>query len=139
MNIQLLFSAGCFLLVMLTGLVFAYLYLFRHSFMPYHSAAVGMQWGELEPATRVLIIALMRVIGGGWLAVSSAIGWMVYIPMLNGERWSSWAILFIGLSVTIPTFIATLIIKKKTRGKPPVFVAFASIVMLMLGFFVSIL
>ena len=82
MKTQLLLSSICFLLVMLTGLFFASLYLFRKQFMPYHAKAVGKIWIELDATIRTLIIALMRVVGGGWLAVAMAIGFMLYFSFL---------------------------------------------------------
>jgi hypothetical protein len=46
------------------SLVLGAIYLFRDSFMPYHAAALGKDWGELDPATQTLLKALMEVAAG---------------------------------------------------------------------------
>jgi len=138
MKTQLLISSICFFLVVLIGLIFASLYLFRKRFMPYHAEAVGKPWIELDQNIRVLIIALMRVVGGGWLVASLVIGLIFYFSFLNGESWAAWAILLAGLSVTIPTLIATLIVRTRTYGKPPVFAAILAILLLLTGFITSL-
>jgi hypothetical protein len=51
-------------LVAVLGLVFALMYLIRSKFMPYHSAAVGLAWDEVDERFRILIIAVLRVAGG---------------------------------------------------------------------------
>ena len=84
MNVLSIISLSCFIIVMLIGLLFAGMYLFRKEFMPYHSAAVGKSWSELDLEIRVLIIALMRVVGGGWLASSVAMGSFLYLLFLKG-------------------------------------------------------
>ncbi len=61
MNVLSIISLTCFIIVMLIGLLFAGMYLFRKKFMPYHADAVGKSWNELDREIRVLIIALMRV------------------------------------------------------------------------------
>ena len=38
--------------------------------MPYRALAVGVRWEAMEPALQVLILALMRVIASGRLAVA---------------------------------------------------------------------
>jgi len=60
----LLYAATAFVSVVL-GVI----YLLRDSFMPYHAAALGKAWGELDPATQALLKALMEVAAGGWLAL----------------------------------------------------------------------
>jgi hypothetical protein len=139
MKTQLLISSICFFLVVITGLIFASLYLFRKRFMPYHAEAVGKPWIELDRNTRILIIALMRVVGGGWLVASLAIGLIFYFAFLNGESWAAWVILLAGLSITIPTLIATLIVRTRTNGKPPVFAAVIAMLLLFTGFITALL
>ena len=67
----------CYGLVALLGFVFAFIYLSRSEFMPYHADAVGMDWNEVDTNMQVLIIALMRVSGGGWLATSLSISFLL--------------------------------------------------------------
>ena len=79
------------------SLVMGATYGLRDSFMPYHAAALGQSWGELDPASRVLIKALMDVAAGGWLALGLLVllfaGVMVVVGGWQGlgSHWASLA------------------------------------------------
>ena len=139
MSVTTIISVICFSTVILIGLLFAGLYLFRRKFMPYHAHAIERSWSELDRELRVLIIALMRVVGGGWLASSLAMSIFMYHYMLNGDLFSSTALVFNGLAVCIPTLIATLIVKNRTKANPPVFAAILAIVLLLAGLAIVVL
>lgn len=133
MSVPVIVAVICFSIVILIGLVFAFLYLFRHRFMPYHAAAVEKTWPELDEKIRVLVIALMRVAGGGWLACSIALGIGLYVFILNGKETVALAITITGLAVSIPTLLATLIVKRRTRANPPVFAVILASILLVAG------
>ena len=44
-------------------------YFSSEQFMSYHAEAVGAPWRELNPGVQMLILALMRLAGGGWFAL----------------------------------------------------------------------
>ena len=44
-------------------------YFFSKQFMSYHAEAVGAPWQELDAGIQTLILALMRLAGGGWFAL----------------------------------------------------------------------
>ena len=44
------------------------IYLFKNSFMPYHSDAVMLAWHELNDEIQTLILALIRAVAGGYIA-----------------------------------------------------------------------
>ena len=133
MNVLSITSAICFIIVMLIGLLFAGMYLFRKKFMPYHADAVGKPWSDLDREVRILIIALMRVVGGGWLASSVAMGIFLYFIFLKGMELSALTICLTGLAVAVPTLIATLIVRSRTDARPPVGAAILAIVFLLAG------
>jgi len=68
-------------LISLLGFIFAYIYLFRSEFMPYHAIAVGKDWADVAPEFQVLILALMRVSGGGWLGVAGLLFLTNMLPL----------------------------------------------------------
>ena len=72
-----------FLIVVLLSLIFAFLYLFSPQFMSYHSDAVGLTWPQVDKEFQILIIALMRTCGGGWLATMIARSGTPLIHALN--------------------------------------------------------
>ena len=107
--------------------------------MPYHADAVERRWSELDKEIRVLVIALMRVVGGGWLASSLAMSIFMYLFIRNGDIFESVAIVITGLAVSIPTLIATLIVKHRTKANPPVFAVVLSMVLLLAGLAIVLL
>ena len=44
-------------------------YFSSKEFMSYHSQAVGAPWHEVDLGTQTLILALMKVAGGGWITL----------------------------------------------------------------------
>ena len=139
MEPKIYISSACFLVVVLVGILFSSLYLLRKKFMPYHAVAVGKTWDELDKNFRVLIIALMRVAGGGWLAASTALGILLYFHFMSSEPWITWIIFLTGLSVTIPTLAATVIVRTRTNARPPVYAAVLALVLLFGGFLTAML
>jgi hypothetical protein len=127
-------AAACYLLTILVALAFAVMYLFRSEFMPYHAAAVGMAWSRLDPAFQTLFLALMRVCGGGWLAVAAAMSVLLAVPFRRNEAWSHWALPIVALCAAIPTLYATLLVKSRTPASPPWFGPAAAILLVMAGF-----
>jgi hypothetical protein len=108
-----------FIITTLAGFLFAGMYLFRPDFMPYHAVAVGMPWADVPAEFQILIIALMRVSGGGWLATSAGMTILLIWPYRFGKFWPNYGIPAIALSALIPTFIATIYVKQNSPANPP--------------------
>ncbi len=126
-------------LVALLGLAFAFAYLFRPEFMSYHSVAVHEIWADVDPGYQILIIALMRVSGGGFLAISVAIIMLLYQFHKQDKVWPVTAIFFIGQSILIPTLYATLLVKNHTGANPPWIAAAAAIGLLLIGWILALI
>lgn len=103
----------------LVSLVLGGIYLLRSSFMPYHAAALGKGWGELDLATQTLLKALMEVAGGGWLALGALVLALVAFPIRRGERWARLAAPAALLLFYVPTLLATLSVLQQTPASPP--------------------
>ncbi len=138
MRIRTTAALACYLIVILVALSFAGIYLLRPQFMPYHAVAVGTSWSEVPPRTQTLFLALMRVGGGGWLAVAVGMAILLAIPFRRNEPWARWALPLTGLSAAVPTLYATLLVKARTPASPPVAGAAAAIVLLVLGFALTV-
>ena len=139
MNVLQQVSFALYSLVAVLGLVFALMYLTRSEFMPYHSAAVGLAWDEVDERFRILIIAVLRVAGGGYLTASTATIFFLLIPFRNGELWANWALLAVGLASLVPSLAATLLVKFKTPASPPWIAATCGLVLLVAGFVLALL
>ena len=112
-------AAYLYATVAVVSLVLGAIYLFRDSFMPYHAAALGKDWGELGPATQTLLKALMEVAAGGWLALGALVLLLVAFPIRRGERWARLAAPAALLLFYVPTLLATLSVLHETPASPP--------------------
>jgi len=129
-------SYGC---VALLSILFGLVYLTRNQFMPYHAEALGLSWSELAEKMQVLVLALMRAAGGGFLATGLAISLLLVFPFRVGDTWSIYTIPGISLCTSIGTLYATLLVKTKTPGTPPVAISFLALALTMIGFVFSII
>ena len=80
MSIRMKTAFWCHLLALLPIGIFGMIYLFRSQFMPYHAIAVGKTWAEVDPSFQILLLALIRVLGGTWIATALAMGILLFIP-----------------------------------------------------------
>ena len=69
----------CYALSAVGPAVFAIIYLVRPRFMPYHQEAVGLAWEKLDQRLQALLLALMRATGGGVLAASIAMAFLLLV------------------------------------------------------------
>ena len=125
--------------VALVLILFGLIYLLKNQFMPYHSEALGLSWSELEPQKQILILALMRAAGGGFLATGLAMLILLIIPWRAGYTWSIYAIPAISLCNCLGTLYATLLVKTRTPGTPPVRLSLLALVLTMIGFIFSVI
>lgn len=118
------------LILIIMGLV----YLFKNSFMPYHSEAVSLEWNEVESNFQHLLVAFMRVVAGGYIAVAISI-------ILLQRKFSTYKISWIPLIILIPglvvsslTIYATMIVRLNTPGNPPTTLAIVGFILLIIGY-----
>ena len=127
----------CYLLSLILCGVFGLLYLISPQFMPYHAVAIGATWKDLAPAYRILILALMKSTGAGFLGTSIAGFFVLLIPFRTGAPWANWSMLLVGLIVTIPTLYATLTVKWFTPASPPWVASLIGMLLVVAGFTLS--
>ena len=131
-------SLFCYGAIALLSIIFGIIYLTRPQFMPYHSLALGKSWSEVEPHVQTLILALMRVAGGGWLAAGLTILILLAIPFQAHSRWAIYTIPAIALITSCGSFYATYLVKSNTPGNPPFRLSLLSIGLAIIGFIFSI-
>ena len=121
-------------LVALLLLVIGLIYLFKNSFMPYHSDAISLDWSEVDSGTKFLILAFMRAMSGGYIAIAIstaflqkkfASGKITWIPFLN---------LISGLILILSTLYGTMIVRFNSPGKPPTILVIIGIVLIIIGY-----
>jgi hypothetical protein len=129
----------CYVISALIAFSFSFIYLTRTEFMPYHRDAVGHEWHEVDRSYQVLILALMRAAGGGWLATGISLVFLLAFPFRSQELWALIALPLVGLSTAGASLYATLHVKNNTNATPPVLLVVAAIVLVLAGFLLSII
>jgi hypothetical protein len=124
----------CFLLSCILCAALGLLYLFSPKFMPYHAIAIGTSWEELTPAYQALFLALIRGVGGGFLASATACFILLFIPYRAKAAWARWALLIVGLLVGVSMLYASLIVMQETPASPPWYAATLGIALTIVGF-----
>ena len=133
-----LISSICYGVNAAIALVFGIIYLTRSQFMPYHSLALAKPWSEVEPNAQTLILALMRVAGGGFIATGIAIIVLLCIPFQAKEQWAIYSIFVICFCSSCGSSYATFLVKNNTAGNPPFKLSLGTVFLALIGFFCSI-
>ena len=139
MNWKLKVAFLCHLLASLLLIAFGLIYLLRSKFLPYHAVAVGKSWTEVDPAFQILILALMKAIGGGFLASAFALVILLFKALRKGQSWSFWAIPVTGLIASLTSLYVSINVTLNTPASPPWMAASLGTILLTLGFIFSIL
>lgn len=114
---------------MLVGGLF---YAIRDNYMSYHAAATNYAWQDLAPGVQILFRAMLNGAGSLMLLTALVLILLLTIPFRNNERWSFWAIPFIGISAILVTIRAAILVDFNTAANPP-----WQWLILVIGFFLS--
>lgn len=110
-----------FALLALAGLmsvVAALRYLLLTEFMPYHAVVSGREWSSLEPGMQTIIIGMLKIVGGGFLATGVALVWLARSQSLRAP-WAPWAALTVLVAQWVPTLYVTLVLKSSNAAAQP--------------------
>jgi uncharacterized protein YjeT (DUF2065 family) len=127
------------LLVALAGIVFGVRYVRRDAFLPYHAAVAGKAWSELDPGVQVIILGMLKIIGGGFVTLGVTLLWLCF-ALHEGARWAPWAILTISAVALGPMlYVAKKLRSFRPAAQTPVRPTLAMIVLIVVGVGLSIL
>lgn len=115
-------------------LCFGLVYFFLPHFMPYHQDALGKPWEDLSPGMQVLILALMRAVAGGFIAMAVATAYLQYRFHRDPVLWMAILILVSGSVFMVCSLNAIMLVWINTPGRPPLFIDLLGEGMLILGF-----
>jgi len=121
------------------GIVFGLIYLIRPKFMGYHRMAVQKDWNELGLEIQTLILALMRAVGGGLLSGSMAIIILQLEFNRSQNHWIALAILIVGGVLILGLLYATLLVRTKTKGRPPIIAVVIPLILMLIGYLFNIM
>jgi hypothetical protein len=90
-------------------------YVSRSELMPYQAKATGRSLAQLDPTQRVVILAMLRVIGGGFLAFGvAALG--LSALLWRGERLAGVALTAAAAALLFPAYWAASSIERHAPG-----------------------
>jgi hypothetical protein len=122
-------------LVLLAGLisiVFGVRYLLAREFMPYHAVVAGKSWSDLDAGMRTVILGMLRILGGRFIAYGAALLWLL-LPLSVNATWAPWAVLTITIPGTFPALYVTLALRKAAPAARTPVVPAALVVALAVG------
>ena len=108
--------------------VFAALYLLRPTVMPYHLDAIGKRWEEIEQGTQIVLLALMRAAGAGYLALSGAAACLVVGGLRRHYAWVNLTLLLTYLTLLLPLTFVMNKVRRVSPGRPPISASITGIV-----------
>ena len=101
--------------------------------MPYHKAVLGVDWEQLEPGVRTMLVAFINAYGSAHFAVGIALATLLLFPMRRRERWARWAVLGVGLPVLGTTAYVSARLASLVDSGPPWHGALALLFVFILG------
>jgi hypothetical protein len=101
------------------SLVLGLTYLLSPAFMPYHEAALQVEWSQLDAAEQTLLLALMRVAGAGWIALAVAMTALLVFAFPRGATWARVTLPVLVVVFYVPTLWATLTVTATTPATAP--------------------
>ncbi|KPQ37150.1 MAG: NfeD-like protein [Phormidium sp. OSCR] len=127
-------AKSIYLVIGVVSLVLGGLYLLSPTFMGYHAEAISRPWDALDASIQILILALMKVAGAGWMATGLAMLFGVWLSFPGGDRRWRWGIPLIGLMFYVPTSAVTLWVTLSTPGTAPWYGSLFAVLLLVIGF-----
>ena len=137
MNKRMTAAFACHLVAILIVAAFGFTYLLRAEFMPYHAVAAGMPWDQLSPSLQVLVLGLMKAVGGACLAVVVLELIILFVPFRQGALWARWAIPAGGLVIALSALYAMAYVASRSPATPPWLGPAMGALLLVVGWFLS--
>ncbi len=78
-----------------------------------------MNWGGVPARFQVLILALMRAVGSGALAVFVLEWFLLFVPFRQGAKWARVAIPLGGLIISLGALYAMVYVSTNAAPLPP--------------------
>jgi hypothetical protein len=114
-------------------------YLALDEFMPYHAAVSGKPWSSLEPGLRTIILCMLTIVGGGFLAAGAGLAFAAR-GVWQGSVRAAWAALCVVAAQWAPTLYVTLLLRAANpAAQPPVVPSAAILALGVLGAVLGVL
>ncbi|WP_140725867.1 MULTISPECIES: hypothetical protein [Gammaproteobacteria] len=132
-------ALSCYLLTFLLVALFALAYLKRTEFMPYHRAAVARDWRDIDEPMRLLLLALIKVVGAAWLAAAVAGFLSLYLLFSRpGVAWQLWLFQGFCLLTVVPPIAVAAHLRRRTKAPTPLSLGAVMVLFSLAGFVLSL-
>lgn len=101
--------------------------------MPYHKEVLGVDWAQLQPGVRTMLVAFINVYGAMHVAVAVALGCLVLSPLRLGQPWARWSVLAVGIPAIGSATVTAIRLAFTTGARTPWQVALLLFALLLLG------
>ena len=119
MSIRNVIATACIGVNAVIELGVGVVYVTAREIMPYHKEVVGVDWDQLEPGVRTMLLGFINAYGSTHFAVGVALSILLLGPMRQGQAWARWAVLCVGLPVVGGTaYIAARLASASGAGTP---------------------
>lgn len=108
-----------YFVIAVNNLIFGLIYFMSGHFRSYHSQAIGADWEEVDRGTQSVILALMKLAGGGWLALGFLTIALVLSELKQTRTHVRWALPAGTLTFYIPSLVATWSVYRETGAQSP--------------------
>lgn len=130
-------AAAIYGLLALGSLSLGTAYLARQEFMPYHATARGQNWNALSAREQSLLLALMRVVGGGFVALSLSLGLLLALPFRRGQPWARWVLPALCIAVFGPALAGTRHVARNSPARAPFYASAAALGLTLLALWLA--
>lgn len=115
MNVAL----GIYLVVGMIDIILGVVYFSSEQFLSYHAQAVGVSWQEVNTGFQTLILALMKVAGGGWCSLGFFTIVLALAAFRTGSAVARWALPTGTVTFYVASFVATWGVYQETGAPTP--------------------
>ncbi len=97
-----------------------------------------MEWDALTPQFRSLILAVLRIVSGGFFCASLSTAVLLWIPFRQGLPWAGPAIFIVYNAMALPALYGTILVQKNTPATPPLIPIVVSFTLTVMGLALSV-
>lgn len=130
-------AVACYSLVILVMYVGGLTYALTSEIMPYHKAAIGIPWSEVDAGLQMFIITILNGVGGLVVCLAVALTCIMYFSFLKGAAWSYWAMPFLSIIAIAVAMRAALVVSYNSSAEPPIFGLVILVALVLTGFVAS--
>ncbi len=112
-------ALAIYLVIGAIDIILGVTYFSSTEFMSYHSQAVGAPWQEVDLGAQTLILALMKVAGGGWFVLGFFTIILALAAFKTGSAVARWTLPMGTLIFYLASFAATWGVYLETGAPTP--------------------